>query len=361
MAGFTPVNVAGNYLAGRRNAQDEQYGDRRNALADQAIQQNTQEMNMRAQGQLPEQQEFAAEQKKAMAVQMMQAAKFALESPTPKAFIEQNFPDIAAAAGPEWATADDNAVKAQLQGVVARMGSQAGVGPEAPKGQGAMYRYTNQQGEGVYGDATDVRGQPVYESTSEKAPPSGYRARPDGSLEPIPGGPADPATPNTRDDSRVFAKADKLRDEFNNQSKDFIAVNDAYNQVQSVAANPSAAGDLSMIFSFMKMLDPTSVVREQEFANAQNAAGVPERIQNEYNRLLKGERLNPTQRADFIKQAENLYRTRKARQDTTVKRYTEIAKRNKVNPDDVIGDMSVAMSTSATDDDAALLQKWGGQ
>jgi hypothetical protein len=29
---------------------------------------------------------------------------------------------------------------------------------------------------------------------------------------------------------------------------------------------------MAMIFAFMKMLDPSSVVRETEFANAQNAA-----------------------------------------------------------------------------------------
>lgn len=175
-------------------------------------------------------------------------------------------------------------------------------------------------------------------------PPSGYTYGPDGvSLMAIPGGPADPNTKSTKDDSRTFAKADKLRDEFNTQSKDFITVGDSYNMVQEVAKRPDAAGDLSMIFAFMKMLDPNSVVREQEFANAQNAAGVPDRIRNQYNKIINGERLNPTQRAEFIGQAKNLFNTRKARQEVLTKRYAEIAKRNGVNPDDVVGDLSVVM------------------
>jgi hypothetical protein len=59
----------------------------------------------------------------------------------------------------------------------------------------------------------------------------------------------------------------------------------------------------------MKMLDPGSVVREGEFATAQNSAGVPDIIRAKYNQLREGTRLAEEQRADFKKQAENLYNT----------------------------------------------------
>jgi len=61
-----------------------------------------------------------------------------------------------------------------------------------------------------------------------------------------------------------------------------------------------------MIFAYMKMLDPGSVVREQEFANAQNAAGVPDQVRNAYNKALRGERLNPEQRAQFLSSAKQV-------------------------------------------------------
>lgn len=76
--------------------------------------------------------------------------------------------------------------------------------------------------------------------------------------------------------------------------------------IQGQKDNPdmvSAADDLAIIFNFMKMLDPGSVVREGEFANAQNSAGVPDRIRNLYNNLMEGTRLNPVQRAEFIETA----------------------------------------------------------
>lgn len=171
---------------------------------------------------------------------------------------------------------------------------------------------------------------PVYSDTGEDVP----------NLAPKPKG-ATPAQVGAND-NRNFTRADKLRDEYNAASKDFVAIGDSYTRLQEAARDPSAAGDLSLIFQYMKMLDPGSVVREQEFANAQNAAGVPDRIRNAYNRTISGERLNPNQRRDFLNNAQKLYTGQRSRHETTVKaRYTEIAKRFQVNPQDVVGDFDV--------------------
>lgn len=99
----------------------------------------------------------------------------------------------------------------------------------------------------------------------------------------------------------------KFRKEYSDQTKGYQDVKAAYGRVK--ASEDSAVGDLSLIFGYMKMLDPGSVVREGEFATAQNAAGVPERIQNIYNKVISGERLNAGQRKAFKGQAEKLYQT----------------------------------------------------
>lgn len=96
----------------------------------------------------------------------------------------------------------------------------------------------------------------------------------------------------------------KLRKEYNDNTKGFTEVRSAFDRVN--ASQDNAVGDLSLIFGYMKMLDPGSVVREGEFANAQNAAGVPERVLNMYNRVLSGERLNKSQRESFKGQAGQL-------------------------------------------------------
>ncbi len=56
---------------------------------------------------------------------------------------------------------------------------------------------------------------------------------------------------------------------------------------------------ISIVYKFMKSLDPTSVVREGEFATAANAGGVPDNVLNVYNRLVEGERLPEDVIRDF--------------------------------------------------------------
>lgn len=143
----------------------------------------------------------------------------------------------------------------------------------------------------------------------------------------------------------VLSYAKGLADDYRTDSKEFIVRAESYGTVKSAAKDASPAGDLSLIFAYMKMLDPGSTVREGEFANAQNAAAVPDQIRNAYNRVMSGTRLNPNQRADFVRQAENLYRTSKTRHDRITQSYTERARRAGINPADVILDYGIGDDT----------------
>ena len=163
--------------------------------------------------------------------------------------------------------------------------------------------------------------------------PSGFRYAPDGvTLEPIPGGPQDSSSPVA-----AFKDEQSMRKEVADLVKQDRTIIGMYSNVQNAARNPSAAGDLSMIFAFMKMLDPGSVVREQEFANAQNAAGIPDQIRNAYNRALEGQRLNPAQRADFLSQAAKLQAEAQARITSVTRRYQGIADQYGFDPQRATG------------------------
>jgi hypothetical protein len=133
-------------------------------------------------------------------------------------------------------------------------------------------------------------------------------------------------------------------DDYARDSKPFLTMRDAYQRVAS--ASPDAAGDLSMIFAYMKILDPNSVVRETEFANAQNAAGVPDQIRNAYNRAIEGVRLNPTQRQQFTAQAEKLFTNAKQNQDRVRQTYTTRAERWGI-PTDLVLDAAETPSPDA--------------
>jgi len=105
----------------------------------------------------------------------------------------------------------------------------------------------------------------------------------------------------------LFDNEDKLRKNFQDQSKDFKKINAAYGRILS--NDPTPAGDVSLIFQYMKMLDPASTVREGEFATVQNAGSIPERLWSQFNKAKEGTLLTDTMRADFRKQADNLYAT----------------------------------------------------
>jgi len=146
-------------------------------------------------------------------------------------------------------------------------------------------------------------------------------------------------------ESGNFNETQKLRKEYLDQSKNFIDVRDSYSRLQAVAANSSAAGDISIIFSYMKMLDPGSVVREGEQATAQNAAGIPDRIRNLYNKTITGERLSPNQRQDFVNQGQKLYNKASEQQQKSSSLYKDIAQRSGLTSDLAVPDLSLAQPT----------------
>jgi len=118
----------------------------------------------------------------------------------------------------------------------------------------------------------------------------------------------------------------------------FADVGFAYSRVVRSADDPSPAGDLALIFNFMKVLDPGSVVREGEFATAQNAGGVDERVRSLYNQVREGTRLTETQRADFVDRAGRLYGGAQEQYQSIAEQYSEFARRAGLDPSLVIPD-----------------------
>ncbi|MBP8283689.1 MAG: hypothetical protein KAX46_07210 [Chromatiaceae bacterium] len=141
----------------------------------------------------------------------------------------------------------------------------------------------------------------------------------------------------------------QLRREFNTFVKPYEGLAQAFRKVNGAASDPSAAGDLSVIFGFMKLLDPPSVVREGEQATAANARGVPETVRAMYNRILTGERLTQAQRADFVRQARNLMGSQQAALTTQVNRYRGIAEANDIDPEQVLYDPFEGILTPTSD------------
>lgn len=131
-----------------------------------------------------------------------------------------------------------------------------------------------------------------------------------------------------------FDQAAKIRGEVSKSSDEFNKIQSSFDRIQ--ASESTAAGDLALIFNFMKMLDPGSVVREGEFATAQNATGVPERIRNLYDQVVTGERLNPKQRKSFISQGRSILNASQKRHTKRIDDFERLGKRFGLERGDII-------------------------
>lgn len=130
-----------------------------------------------------------------------------------------------------------------------------------------------------------------------------------------------------------------LRKEFTQVSNTFRQVAANYGRIQAAVQDPSPAGDIAVVYGFMKMLDPGSTVMIGEQAQVTNAGNVPERIRNTYNRLLSGELFGGPDseiRRDFADRARLLFETAQQDQALVRRQFEEIARRAGIDPRDVL-------------------------
>lgn len=170
-------------------------------------------------------------------------------------------------------------------------------------------------------------------AAKQKEPPSGYRWKGDGSLEAIPGGPGAGKPGGDRKSET------DLRKEFNALPvvKEYNGVRNAFFRIQNLTNKKEVTpqDDIALIFGYMKMLDPTSVVREGEFATAQNAAGIPDNIKNMWNKALSGNRLNPQQRNNIRGTARSIYLQQRDGYNQVAQEYRGYAKDYGIEPERV--------------------------
>ena len=140
-----------------------------------------------------------------------------------------------------------------------------------------------------------------------------------------------------------YNQENKLRSEFLNQSKDFTDTAASYQRMVNSSQEPSAAGDLALIFNYMKMLDPGSTVREGEFANAAASGSYGSRFQAAAQKILSGQRLDDTMRQDFMGRATSLYQGQMERHKQRESEYQSLAKSYGGNPDRVTPNLSTPM------------------
>jgi hypothetical protein len=102
-----------------------------------------------------------------------------------------------------------------------------------------------------------------------------------------------------------------------------------------ISVHPDAAGDLALIFNFMRMQDPGSVVREGEFAIAAASRSLPGDIQALFQSVSNGTRLTPAQRKQFVNRAEGIWKSQQFSQANFDKDIIQQGRALGVNEDDL--------------------------
>lgn len=125
--------------------------------------------------------------------------------------------------------------------------------------------------------------------------------------------------------------------EFNKDTSEARQIGTAVEKL--VNTNDNQAGDISLVFAYMKLLDPGSTVREGEQATVNNSGNIDQRVTGLYNRLLteKG-RMPDDLREQFKQEGLNIARGYVDSTEETIRQYEERARALGMRPDIIVGD-----------------------
>ena len=98
--------------------------------------------------------------------------------------------------------------------------------------------------------------------------------------------------------------------------KNFEDAQAGYSRVVAGATQDSKAGDIALIFGFMKTLDPTSVVRESEFSLGENVGSFGGKVKAYWDSFTGKGRLTPEQRKEILSASTQQFGTYQTELDT---------------------------------------------
>ena len=140
-----------------------------------------------------------------------------------------------------------------------------------------------------------------------------------------------------RDPEKTFAQEEKIRKEWQGRSKVYSELQGTFNNIKASADTGNGPGDIALITSFMKMLDPGSVVRETEFATARDTAGLFTQLENRLQKAKNGELLGPAQRAEYVALSKKYLDSAQTKANQEKKDLGIVVKNYKLNPENVFG------------------------
>lgn len=138
---------------------------------------------------------------------------------------------------------------------------------------------------------------------------------------------------NMSDPTAVAKAALSFQNDYRNATKSSFARASAYNAMIEAMKDPTPKGDMAMVYSYIKALDPDSVVREGEIDLVNANRSIPDRIKGYAQRLATGKSLLPSERQDLLEQAQNMSFTDYNRSRNDIRAFRDNAARLGLDPE----------------------------
>lgn len=110
----------------------------------------------------------------------------------------------------------------------------------------------------------------------------------------------------------------------------------AYQTMYNAATNPTQKGDTTMLYTFFKVLDPQSTVREGEIEMIKQSRSIPEKFKGMAQKLANGQTLLESERADLLNQAYQYVSNQQRGVNETIDMYKDYAKSFGLNPEKAV-------------------------
>ena len=110
----------------------------------------------------------------------------------------------------------------------------------------------------------------------------------------------------------------------------------AYQTMYNAATNPTQKGDTTMLYTFFKVLDPQSTVREGEIEMIKQSRSIPEKFKGMALKLASGQTLLESERADLLNQAYQYVANQQRGVTETIDMYKDYAKAFGLNPEKAV-------------------------
>jgi hypothetical protein len=171
---------------------------------------------------------------------------------------------------------------------------------------------------------------PVDEMTAaERASVQAYIDRKDA-------GKAPKVSVDLKDPTAVAMAGLKLQSDIRQDLKGPKDTATAYQTMYNAATNPTQKGDTTMLYTFFKVLDPQSTVREGEIEMIKQSRSIPEKFKGMAIKLASGETLLESERADLLNQAYQYVANQQRGVTETIDMYKGYAKSFGLDPNKAV-------------------------